>query len=144
MHKHWWQAILKSVKNKIMRFIISVIAFFSSCTFVFGQGINKGDGMSIVSKKIDDWNKGWTIKEATKWYSETGNGVIKIQNSLPKGGGYTDSKGKNFGYRIFFTRLINEGASPLDLMIGFPSDSSIIPSSPDSYLKLFVPQDIMT
>ena len=29
-------------------------------------------------------------------------------------------------------------------MIGFPSDSSIIPSSPDSYLKLFVPQDIMT
>ena len=76
--------------------------------------------------------------DETKWYDQ---GVI-IQNSLgPKGGRYTDPTGKEFGYALFWTRVINESATPLELTINFPSDSLAIPPSPDSYLKLFVPPD---
>jgi len=55
-----------------------------------------------------------------------------------------DSTGKNFGYRIFWTRVINETATPLELTINFPADSFAILPSPDSYFKLFLPPDTMT
>lgn len=48
----------------------------------------------------------------------SGRGVI-IQNSLPKGGGtYTDSTGRSFLYVIFWSRVVNETTTPLDLEIG--------------------------
>jgi hypothetical protein len=65
-------------------------------------------------------------------------GVI-IQNSLPKGGPYTDPTGKRFGYGIFWTRVINQTTSPLELTINFLGDSFAIFPEPGSYLKLFLP-----
>ncbi len=70
-------------------------------------------------------------------------GVI-IENSLPKGGPYTDVTGKQFGYSVFWTRVTNRSSTPLDLTINFPADSFLVPPSPHSYLKLFLPPDTMT
>lgn len=77
-------------------------------------------------------------------YTDSTGIVVIIQNSLPKGGRYTDSTGRNFGYRIFWTRVINETATPLELTINLPADSFEIVPRPDSYLKVFLPPDTMT
>jgi hypothetical protein len=77
-------------------------------------------------------------------YTDSKGIVVIIQNSLPKGLGYTDATGKNFGGRIFWTRVINEASTPLELTINFPADSFAMLPSPDSYLKVFLPPDTMT
>ncbi|WP_276373964.1 hypothetical protein [Chryseolinea sp. H1M3-3] len=80
-------------------------------------------------------------------YTDSGGKVVMIHNSFPKAGGdadekcrYTDSSGKKYRYVIFWTRVINETATPLELTINFPA---ILPS-PYSHIKLFVPSDTMT
>ena len=77
-------------------------------------------------------------------YTDSAGRNVSIQNSLPKGGSYIDSFGKRFGYRIFWTRVINETATPLELTIHFPADSFVITPSLDSYVKVFLPPDTMT
>lgn len=96
--------------------------------------------------KTDDWNKRWKIRDykLTTTDSETVSQGVIIQNSLPKGDRHTDSGGKIFGIAIFWTRVINETETPLELTINFSADSLPILSSPDSYLKLFLPADTMT
>ena len=71
----------------------------------------------------------------------TGMSVI-IQNSLPKGGGYNDADGKNFEFRIFWTRVINQSTTPLELTMTFPANLSHIFSAP--FLKLFLPPGAMS
>ncbi len=83
------------------------------------------------------------IDTESKYADSTGIVVI-IQNSVPKGIGYTDPTGKNFGGRIFWTRVINETSTPLELTINFPADSFAMLPSPDSYLTVFLPPDTMT
>jgi hypothetical protein len=77
-------------------------------------------------------------------YTDSTGIVVIIQNSLPEGLGYTDPAGKNFGGRIFWTRVVNETSTPLELTINFPADSFAMLPSPDSYLKVFLPPDTMT
>lgn len=106
-----------------MRLIIFVVLFLSCCTFVKGQR---------------------TI--TTNWYSENISKGVVIQNSFPKGGPYAGIPIKNFNYSflIFFTRIVNESDTPLEITITFPADSFAIPSSPDTFMKLFLPSDTMT
>lgn len=106
-----------------MRFIFSVTVFYSFCTLATGQGISK-----------------------TNWYSETNTNGIVIQNSFPKGGPYNGPTKKNFNYShlVFFTRVVNETETPLELTINFSADSIPIPHSPDTFVKLFLPSDTMT
>src|SRR5688572_15217399 len=89
---------------------------------------------------------GQTFDTEFKHTDSTGKDVL-IQNSFPKAGGdadeksgYTDSSGKNFRYAVFWTRVINETATPLELTINFPT---ILPS-PYANSKLFLPRDTMT
>lgn len=87
------------------------------------------------------------LKQDSRFYvlqePDASQGVI-IENSLPKGGGrYTDPAGKNFGYAIIWTRVINETATPLELTINFPSNSFAIYPSP-GYAKFFIPPGTMT
>lgn len=82
------------------------------------------------------------IHTESLYIDSTGIEVI-IQNSFPKGGGHTDATGKTFGYRIFWTRVINETDKALELTINFPADSFAISTSPESYLKVFLPPDTM-
>lgn len=107
--------------------------FLSLCTFAMGQYSDTTYHISI--------RKHSAIPSTAP--IETSKGVT-IQNSFPKGGPYFDPSGKNFGYRIFWTRVINNTASPFELTINFPADSFAILPSPDAYLKLFLPPDTMT
>jgi len=78
-----------------------------------------------------------------KYTDSTRNSVI-IQNSGPRGGRrFTDATGIRFGYRVFWTRVINETAASLELTITFPADSFPLPS-PDSYMKVFLHPDTAT
>jgi hypothetical protein len=45
---------------------------------------------------------------------------------------------------VFFTRVVNETDTPLELMINFSADSIPIPHSPDTFVKLFLPSDTMS
>ncbi|QCK16123.1 hypothetical protein [Mangrovivirga cuniculi] len=83
----------------------------------------------------------------TIYTSFSGKGIT-IQNSLPKGGAiatdgsqYVDSSGKSYAFAVFWTRIINETNSPIQLKINIPADSFAIFTPPDSYLKLFLPAE---
>jgi len=45
---------------------------------------------------------------------------------------------------VFFTRVINETGNSLELTVNFSTDSIVIPNSPDTFVKLFLPSDTMT
>ena len=84
-------------------------------------------------------------------YTDSIGKRLIIQNSYPRGGvaingnrGYTDSTGKTHGFGIFWTRVINETATPLELRINFPADSFAISSASNSYYKLLLPPNTMT
>jgi len=65
-----------------------------------------------------------------------------IQNSLPRGGAYTDQNGKEYSRIIFWTRITNETENPLELNIDFPVEYEV-PSLPGRYFKILLPSDTM-
>ncbi len=81
-----------------------------------------------------------------KWYSETNNNGIIIQNSFPKGGPYKGATKQhfNYSYLVFFSRVINNTKKPFKLELNFAADSIGIPNSPNTFVKLFLPPDTMT
>lgn len=77
-------------------------------------------------------------------YTDSIGKRLIIQNGFPRGGSrYTDPDGEEYGYAIFWTRIINETNNPLELKIDF-LDSYEVPSVPGKYYKLLVPPDTMT
>jgi len=84
-----------------------------------------------------------SIDTEVRYSDSTGKGVI-IQNSLPRGNRYIDPIGRISLYGIFWTRVINETATPFELTINFPADSFAIPADPGHYLRLFLPPETMT
>ena len=78
-------------------------------------------------------------------YTDSLGKAIKVYSSYPKGGGgYINSGGKDYSYVIFWTRIVNESATPLKMTVKFPVDSFSIFPSPVSYIKLLIPPDTMT
>jgi hypothetical protein len=103
-------------------------------------------GQTFPSKKALTFYPATYIDTEARYTDSTGIDVI-IQNSLPKWGTpLLDSVRKEQGFSslIFFSRIINETNTPLELTINFSSDSFPSPGSPDAYLKLFFPSDTMT
>ena len=87
--------------------------------------------------------RNWVDSEV-KYTDSTGK-VVVVHNSFPKGGGgYTDSTGKKYSYVIFWTRVVNESDTPLELAIKFPTDPFTIFLSPDSHIRIFLTPDTMT
>ena len=122
---------------------------------------SKTDKVSIDSEIVDstknDNSQLSLIPDLNKYiytdttYTFSSGKKITIQNSFPKGGSitpdrtqYVDSVGKEYAFAVFWTRIINETNTPLELNINFPADSFAIFTPPDSYLKLFLPTDTMT
>ena len=103
-----------------MRFTTCMVFFLSFCTYAVAQRIWQPDSESVSQ------------------------GVL-IQNSFPKGvSRYIDSGGNEFVYAVFWTRVVNETSTPLELTINFPADSFAISNPPHNYLKLFLPPETMT
>ncbi len=70
-------------------------------------------------------------------HSDRHNGIT-ILTSGPRGGTYTDPTGKEFGFRIFRTHIINDTIVPAELTINFSNDSiALIPN--DSIPSLNIP-----
>lgn len=131
-----------------MRGILSAMFVLAFYTFAIGQTSSEAD-TNVILCRNDDWKtkdytwkkKDYRLKPATL-YSETSSNGLVIQNSYPKGGAYTDLNGERFGYRVFWTRIMNETDAPVEVTISFNA-FTIFPS-PDSFLKLFLPSDTMT
>ena len=112
------------IDNRLMRILIT-ITLMTICLTAIGQ------------TSIDTESK----------YTRSDVKGITIQNSYPKAGGdvdkkcrYTDSTGKTYRYAVFWTRVVNETDTPLELAINFPD---VLPS-PYSQIKLFLPKVPMT
>jgi len=78
-------------------------------------------------------------------YRDSNGKRVIIQNGYPRGGiKYTDPEGKAFAYAVFWTRIINETATPLEVNIDFPINQYEISNYPGKYFKVLVPSDTMT
>ena len=87
--------------------------------------------------------RNWVDTEAK--YTDTAGKIVTVHNSLPKGvTRYTDATGKTYNCLMFWTRVINESATPLQLSITFPADPFTIFPSPDEHIRIFLPPDTMT
>jgi hypothetical protein len=64
-----------------------------------------------------------------------------VTNSLPKGGGVVYQNGKKFGYVVFWTRMSNQSATPIELKLKFPDVTFFKP--PESYVKIVLPKESM-
>lgn len=62
--------------------------------------------------------RNWVDSEVK--YTDSKGNALMITNSLPKGGGIVDKTGKDIGYRVFWTRIRNESATPINFLIKFP------------------------
>lgn len=87
--------------------------------------------------------RNWIDSEVT-WTDSAGN-VVRITNSLPKGGGiYTGAPGKSYSYVVFWTRITNEAATPAEIAIHIPPIEWPIFPSPGSHVRIFLPPETMT
>lgn len=85
-------------------------------------------------------HKNWEYSKAVYTFSTKKKTIIT--NSLPKGGGIVSYKGEEYNYFIFWTNVLNEASSPLDLSIKFPT---IIPfESKESQAKVLFTKSNMT
>lgn len=107
-----------------MKKYLAFLLFFLSLNLI-GQSVQK---KNWVYSKID--------------YTASNKKKITITNSLPKGGGVVNYKGKEYNYFIFWTNVSNDSLSPLDLKIKFPT--SIPFESKESHAKVIMPQSTMT
>jgi len=83
--------------------------------------------------------RNWVDSEV-KHKDSKGNSVM-ITNSLPKGGGVVYQNGKKYGYVVFWTRMSNQSATPIELKVKFPEVTFF--KSPDSYIKIVLPKETM-
>ena len=132
--------------------LIVIITGFYSCTpktnVSTGKATIYDNSQVSLIRDIEKATGYRYIYTDTTYTSSTGKEII-IQNGLPKGGHvegkpYTDSIGNKYFFAAFWTRIINRTNTTLELKLNFPADPFPLSSSPDPYLKLFLPADTMT
>ena len=80
------------------------------------------------------------VDSKIKYTDSKGNSVM-MTNSLPKGGGVVYQNEKKYGYVVFWTRMSNQSATPIELKVKFPEVTFF--KSPDSYIKIVLPKETM-
>jgi hypothetical protein len=83
--------------------------------------------------------RNWVDSEV-KHTDSKGNSVM-ITNSLPKGGNVVGKNGKQFGYRVFWTRIRNESVTPINFQVKLSDVTFFI--SKESPIKIVLPKDNM-
>jgi len=74
-------------------------------------------------------------------HTDSKGNALKITNSFPKGGGVVDKTGKEIGYRVFWTRIRNESATPINFQIKFPDVTFF--KSKKFLINIVLPKDKM-
>jgi hypothetical protein len=78
-------------------------------------------------------------------YTDTKGKRVLFQNGYPRGGRkYNDPKGNDCSYAVFWTQIINETDTPLEMDINCPAQAYEISNFPGKYFKILVPPDTMT
>ena len=134
--------------NKITILLILVTVLFS-CKKDNNSGFDAVDKQTDLVKNTEkDKKSNSNIDKSiyTKYvYTNSKDKSLIVQNSLPKGGiKYSDPKGNEYIYAIFWTRIINETDDSIELKINFPIDSYEIPTLRGKYYKTLIPSDTMT
>ena len=74
-------------------------------------------------------------------YTDSKGNLVKLIHSLPKGGGQVYHNGKKYGYLVFWTRVFNQSAAPIELQVKFPEVTYF--KSAESYIKIVLPKETM-
>jgi hypothetical protein len=74
-------------------------------------------------------------------FTDSKGNLVKFIHSLPRGGGQVFLKGKKYGYVVFWTHVINQSATPIELQVKFPEVTYF--KSPDSYIHIILPRETM-
>ena len=90
--------------------------------------------MALHSNAQPVQQRNWVDTKVT--YSASAKNAIIITNSLPKGGGTVQHKGKEYQYFIFWTSIYNESPSTVELNIKFPS-VNFFPSKESHFMVAF-------
>jgi hypothetical protein len=83
--------------------------------------------------------RNWVDSEKT--HTDSKGNSVKFIHSLPKGGGLVYKNGKKYGYVVFWTRVINQSATPLEVKANFPEITYF--KSPESYIHIILPKEPM-
>jgi len=84
-------------------------------------------------------NRNWIDKEIN--YTDSNGNVAKIIHSFPRGGGEVYKNGKKYSYVVFWTRVFNQSATPLELKVKFPEVTFF--NWPDDYIRIVLPKETM-
>lgn len=103
------------------------------------ENLKNIDSIPLIKQSTS--KKNWVHTEER--YADSSGRAIRVYNSYPRGGAY-NSSGQKDGYRIFWTSIVNESATPLKLTVEFPIDSFPTLTSPNAYIKALIPPNTMT
>jgi hypothetical protein len=67
---------------------------------------------------------------------------MKFIHSFPRGGGVVHKNGNEYSYVVFWTRLLNQSATPIELKVKFPAVTYF--KSPESYIHVVLPKEKMS
>lgn len=84
-------------------------------------------------------NRNW-VDSALKFTDAKGN-VAKFIHSFPRGGGEVYKNGEKYSYVVFWTRVFNQSATPLELKVKFPEVTFL--NWPDAYIRIVLPKETM-
>lgn len=83
--------------------------------------------------------RNWVDSEKT--HTDSKGNSVKFIHSLPKGGGVVYKNGKKYGYVVFWTRILNQSDTPLEIRAKFPEITHF--KSPESYIHIILPNELM-
>lgn len=122
------------IKNLLL---IIVTAGLFSCKHANKSVTENVDIETVNSEKITQIDKDIFTKYE---YSDSEEKRITIENGYLRGGiKYIDPNGNDISYAVFWTRIINETANPLELEIDLPINSYEISNFPGKNFKILVP-----
>lgn len=84
--------------------------------------------------------RNWVDSEL-KLTDANGNSV-KFINSFPRGGGVVYKNGEKYSYVVFWTRVNNQSAIPLEFKVDFPEVTYF--NSPEFYIQIVLPKETMS
>lgn len=90
--------------------------------------------MALYSNAQPVQKRNWVDTKVT--YSSSAKNAIIITNSLPRGGGIVQHKGKEYQYFIFWTSISNESPSTVELDMKFPA-INFFPSKESHFMVAF-------